>query len=200
MEESADRAFSDRQDALEALIRTPRPGRRRAVTPWTLRSAAVGLWLRAALRLVVLVLAGFYVSHDIAVGERSIDFPDGALFVWTHYLACEVDNVLGVPAGWLTAAITGSAWTTTWLVAYTAVTVGYVLWGRLVWRGAVDAVRTGENAPVHPYPGMALVHAYEWLLLPWALALPVLTAAVLVLLRTASARAHLGLPVLPRAH
>lgn len=187
--------------------------------------ASAGLWLRAALRLVVLVLAGFYLSRDIAVGDRSVDFPDGAFFVWFYYLLSEVDNLLGVPAGWLGAALTGSAWTSAWLAVYCAMTVCYVGWGALVWRGgtlyrrtyrvsvaylalsvcthvlaliavapgAADAVRTGENAPISPYPGMALVQTYERLLLPWALALPALTVAVLVLLRTATARAHLRL-------
>jgi hypothetical protein len=56
--------------------------------------------------------------------------------------------------------------------------------------GAVDAVQTGENAPVYPYPGVTMVHAYEWLLLPWSLALPAITIAVVALLRTSSARAH----------
>ena len=63
--------------------------------------------------------------------------------------------------------------------------------------GAVDAVQTGENAPVYPYPGVTMVHAYEWLLLPWSLALPAITIAVVALLRTSSARAHIGGAALP---
>jgi hypothetical protein len=63
--------------------------------------------------------------------------------------------------------------------------------------GAVEAVRTGENAPVYPYTGHTLVHAYEWLLLPWTLALPAVTIAVVLLLRTSSARAYLGVAVSP---
>jgi hypothetical protein len=54
--------------------------------------------------------------------------------------------------------------------------------------GAVDAVRTGENAPGDHYPGEEFIHTYEWMLLPWAVALTVVTTAILLLLRTRSAR------------
>jgi hypothetical protein len=74
-----------------------------------------------------------------------------------------------------------------------AVSAGYhLLTLILVVPGAVDAVRTGENAPGDHYPGEELIHAYEWILLPWALAVTAVTIAVLLLLRTASARRHLG--------
>jgi hypothetical protein len=196
----------------------------RQPTPLTVRLAAGGLWIRAALRVPVLVFVGFYVSHGIAM-QRSGDFPDGAFFMWLYYTVSEVENVLTVPLGWLTDAATGWPGMTSWLVAYSAGTAGYLAAGGLVWRGrrlhvaayrtatsylmlttvvqiltliivvpgAVDAVRTGENAPVHPYTGMTVVHAYEWLLLPWSLALAAVSVATVALLRTRSVRAHLGI-------
>jgi hypothetical protein len=198
-------------------------GIRPRTTPFTLRLAAVGLWLRAALRLPVLGFVGFYVVHGIVIGHRSSDFPDGAFFVLLYYTIPEADNYLTVPAGWLADAAIGWTSMTSWLAAYSAATAAYLVAGFLVWRsrrfrrggyratigylvlsiclhfltliivvpGALDAVRTGENAPVYPYSGVSLVHAYEWLLLPWSLALPAITIAVVALLRTGSARAHL---------
>lgn len=200
----------------------------RPTQPRAVRLAAIGLWVRAALRLPVLFFVWFYVSRGIDMG-RSPDFPDGASFVWFFYTMSEADNFLMVPVGLLVDA--GIGWTRmeSWLVGYSVVTVCYVIVGLLVLRGsrfvrrvyraglvymvlsfcvhvltlivvvpgAVDAVRTGENAPVYPYTGATLVHAYEWLLLPWALALPAVTVAVVLLLRTSTARAYLSVAVSP---
>jgi hypothetical protein len=54
--------------------------------------------------------------------------------------------------------------------------------------GALDAVRTGENAPGDHYPGEEFIHAYEWILLPWAIALTAVAVALPLLLRTSSGR------------
>jgi hypothetical protein len=205
--------------------RPARAGIRPAGRPSTARLAAVGLWVRAALRLPVLLFVGFYVFQGIEIDQRSRDFPDGAFDVWKYYAVSEADNFLLVPVGGLADAAIGWTSMASWLVAYTALTVGYLLVGLRVWHsrrfsrggyratigylvfsfcvhlltlaivvpGAVHAVRTGENAPVHPYTGMSMVHAYEWLLLPWSLALAAITGAVVALLRTGSARARLGI-------
>ena len=52
--------------------------------------------------------------------------------------------------------------------------------------GALDAVRTGENAPLPDYTGRAFIHAYEWMLLPWAVVLAAVAVAVAVLFRRAT--------------
>lgn len=229
MSEPSDARSRERREIMDALIRTPPgpDGRAGPACSPAVRTAAVGLWIRATLRLPLVVFASFYLSRGIAIAERSTDFPDGAFFTWLYYVSSEADNVVSLPVAWLVSAGTGSGWAVPWLVAYSTVTVGYLIGGLLVWRGsrsarrlhrvglgylvisvgvhaltliavvpgAVDAVRTGENAPIHPYPGVALVHAYEWLLLPWALALPVLTVVIIAALRADSTRAHLGLPV-----
>jgi hypothetical protein len=57
---------------------------------------------------------------------------------------------------------------------------------------AFEAVRTGENAPIVPYVGENLVHAYEWLLLPWAVALTISSVVALVLLRRRATRRYVG--------
>jgi hypothetical protein len=57
---------------------------------------------------------------------------------------------------------------------------------------AFEAVRTGENAPVVPYVGESLVHAYEWLLLPWAVALTTTSVVALVLLRRPATRRYVS--------
>jgi hypothetical protein len=72
------------------------------------------------------------------------------------------------------------------ILGYLMLSIGlHLLTLIIVVPGAVDAVRTGENAPVYPYPGATMIHAYEWLLLPWSLCLPAITVAVAALLRAA---------------
>jgi len=184
---------------------------------------AFALWVRAALRLPLLVFVLHYLAHGVEIAQRSTEFPDGAYLIWLGYVISELDNYVWVPLAGLVDDHMGWAGMVTWLIGYGAVTVGYVVAGLLVWRGkplvrlgyrtgtvrlvlatgfhlltlivvapgAVDAVRTGENSATDHYPGQAFIHAYEWMLLPWAIALTVVTVAVLLLLRTSSARTFL---------
>jgi hypothetical protein len=57
--------------------------------------------------------------------------------------------------------------------------------------GALSALGSGENAGRDDYFGKPVVHLYEGFLLPWVLTLSVATVAVVVLLRTDSARHYL---------
>ncbi len=78
-----------------------------------------------------------------------------------------------------------------------------LLWLLLLLPSAIDALDTGENQVPLPrtqpptagesYSGEHLVHFYEWLFVPWAVALAAVVAAVALLLRTEAARRYLGI-------
>jgi hypothetical protein len=78
-----------------------------------------------------------------------------------------------------------------------------LLWLLLLLPGAIGALRTGENQVPLPrtqppvagdsYSGEQLVHIYEWMLVPWAVTLAAVVAAVALLLRTNPALQYLGI-------
>jgi hypothetical protein len=114
--------------------------------PRIVRLAAVGLLVRAAFRLPVLVFVGFVIAPHVDLGQRSADFPDGAFFAWLYRATL----------GYLVLSVAIH------VAALVAIVPG--------------AVRTVEDATIHPY-------AYGWLLLPWSVAVAVVTIMVAALLR-----------------
>jgi hypothetical protein len=78
-----------------------------------------------------------------------------------------------------------------------------LLWLLLLLPDAIGALRTGENQIPLPrtqppifgdsYSGEHLVHIYEWMLVPWAVTLAAVVAAVALLLRTHPALRYLGI-------
>jgi hypothetical protein len=190
--------------------------------PPELARAGGWLLVRAALRLPVLGFSLFYLAQGLPTSGRWSHFPDGASFLWLCFAIMEPDSlalrVAGLFAGdhWLasvlwavgyslvTVAHVGLGWLLTRrrplvrctyrrVVLVVAVqTVVAVLGLLIVVPSAADAVRTGENTGVVAYIGVDLVHAYEWLLLPWALMLSATLVVSLVLLLRPAIRRNVG--------
>ncbi len=190
--------------------------------PRELAEAGGWILARAALRLPVLGFSLFYLVQGLPTSGRWNHFPDGAFFLWLYFTIVEPDSlalrISGLFFGdwWLksvvwvvgysliTVAHVGLGWLLmrrrplarrmyrTVVVVVAVQSVVAVLALLVVAPYAFEAVRTGENAPVVPYVGESLVHAYEWLLLPWALAQTTASVVALVLLRRPTTRRYVS--------
>lgn len=149
------------QPAAETGPHRAGPGRGRR--PLEVTAAGWAFVARAVLRLPLPIFAAFYLVNDIEFVplRRSSDAPDGAQFIWLAYAGADLDNVVLYPLALLLGGARHA--NVIWLVAYAAVTAGYLMVGLAFWRRWAIGPRLRRAAVL--LLGLDLSWRLLWLLL-----------------------------------